>query len=281
MATVGGPLVEKLAAMKSITGGSAVRGALMAVLMALVGALLVTSCGVESSRPAPLAIDPTTTTSTAPLTRQNLESAEQESPSLFASAAQVADPQAPNASTPPPTTTPARSAPSPTTTVAIASTPSPTTTVPAEATTTTTVSPPATTTTSTTTSTTTTTLPAGYVSSGDESVFLSSINGTRSSSGVAALSRDSGLDSYARWWAEQMADAGGLSHSGRGGIGGSWTISAENVGTGGNVSMLYSTMVGSSGHLSNILDSRFSHVGIGVWIDGTGQMWTAHIFAGQ
>jgi uncharacterized protein YkwD len=150
----------------------------------------------------------------------------------------------------------------------------PTTTTPSDppSTTTTTVPPPA----------TTTTAPAGgYVSGGDESTFLSLINGTRSSAGVAAVSRDGGLDGYARWWAEQMAIAGGISHSGMGGIDGKWSISAENVGAGGTAQALYGVFTGSSGHLANITDGRYTHVGVGAWIDGTGILWTVHIFAAR
>ena len=149
-------------------------------------------------------------------------------------------------------------------------------------TTTTTVPPPATTTTTIPATTTTTTAPAGgYVSGGDESTFLSLINGTRSSAGVGAVSRDGGLDGYARWWAEQMALAGSISHSGMGGIDNSWTVSAENVGSGGTAQMLYGVFTGSSGHLANITNGGFTHVGIGAWIDETGLLWTVHIFAAK
>ena len=145
----------------------------------------------------------------------------------------------------------------------------PTTTVPP----TTTTIPP---------TTTTTTAPAGgYVSGGDESTFFSLINGTRSSAGVGALARDGGLDGYARWWAEQMALAGSISHSGMGGIDGSWTVSAENVGSGGTAQMLYGVFTGSSGHLANITDGQFTHVGVGAWIDEAGLLWTVHIFAAK
>jgi len=147
-----------------------------------------------------------------------------------------------------------------------------------DSTTTTTVPP----TTTTIPATTTTTAPAGgYVSGGDESTFFSLINGTRSSAGVGALSRDGGLDGYARWWAEQMALAGSISHSGMGGIDSSWTVSAENVGSGGTAQSLYGVFTGSSGHLANITDGGFTHVGIGAWIDETGLLWTVHIFAAR
>lgn len=161
--------------------------------------------------------------------------------------------------------------------------PPPTTVPPSDpsddATTTTTV--PATTTTTVPTTTTTTPPAGGYIASGDESTFFSLINGTRSSAGVGALARDGGLDGYARWWAEQMALAGSISHSGMGGIDSSWTVSAENVGSGGSAEMLYGVFTGSSGHLANITDGQFTHVGIGAWIDETGLLWTVHIFAAR
>lgn len=172
--------------------------------------------------------------------------------------------------TAPPTTAPPASDPGPTT---------PTTTVPPATTPTTTL--PSTTTTVPPTTTTTVAPASGYVSGGDESTFHSLINSTRSSAGVGAVSRDGGLDSYARWWAEQMALAGGISHSGMGGIDGSWTVSAENVGSGGTAQMLYNVFTGSSGHLGNITNGAFTHVGIGAWIDEIGQLWTVHIFAAK
>ncbi len=165
--------------------------------------------------------------------------------------------------------------------------PAPPTTAPpasdAEPTTPTTTVPPATTPTTTVPPTTTTTVApvSGYVSGGDESTFHSLINNTRSSAGVGTVSRDGGLDSYARWWAEQMALAGGISHSGMGGIDSSWTTSAENVGSGGTAQMLYNVFTGSSGHLGNITNGAFTHVGIGAWIDEIGQLWTVHIFAAK
>jgi uncharacterized protein YkwD len=35
--------------------------------------------------------------------------------------------------------------------------------------------------------------------------------------------------------------------------------------------------VDSSGHNTNML-GEYTHMGIGVWIDGNGTVWTAHVF---
>lgn len=309
--------------MKSLLGGEALRRALLAVLIAAVGALIFTTRGAESAPKAQamVAKAQAVTTTTTPDVRPSFKSpafvtvvvvdvpavtsttrdwrsigglvVTEDPDALLAHAdsqlhqlqgpinpavdgeliltGTAAEPilestdvatTAPPPDVPPPTYAPPSTTTPPATTPPSDPPPTPTTTVP----------PP----------TTTTTAPAGgYVSGGDESTFLSLINGTRSSAGVGALSRDGGLDGYARWWAEQMAIAGGISHSGMGGIDGKWTISAENVGAGGTAQDLYGLFVGSSGHLANITDGRYTHVGIGAWIDGTGMLWTVHIFAAQ
>lgn len=305
--------------MKSLLGGEALRRTLLAVLIAAVGALVITTRSVDpaqKSQAMVAKVQPVTTTTT-PDERPSFKSpafvtvvivdmpdvtattrdwrsigglvVTEDPDALLAHAvSQLHQLQGPinpaDDGELTLTSTPAESSLEPTEVVAPApppdvppptDAPPSTTTLPSD--------PPPTTTTTAPPPTTTTTAPAGgYVSGGDESTFLSLINSTRSSAGVGALSRDGGLDGYARWWAEQMAIAGGISHSGMGGIDGKWTISAENVGAGGsNAQGLYSVFTGSAGHLANITDGRYTHVGIGAWIDGAGMLWTVHIFAAQ
>lgn len=305
--------------MKSLLGGEALRRTLLAVLIAAVGALVITTRSVDPAQKSQAMVakaQPVTTTTT-PDERPSFKSpafvtvvivdmpdvtattrdwrsigglvVTEDPDALLAHAvSQLHQLQGPinpaDDGELTLTSTPAESSLEPTEVVAPA--PPPDVPPPTDAppsTTTPPSDPPPTTTTTAPPPTTTTTAPAGgYVSGGDESTFLSLINSTRSSAGVGALSRDGGLDGYARWWAEQMAIAGGISHSGMGGIDGKWTISAENVGAGGsNAQGLYSVFTGSAGHLANITDGRYTHVGIGAWIDGAGMLWTVHIFAAQ
>ncbi len=309
--------------MKSLLGGAALRGTLLAVLIAAVGAVSIATRSVEAAPksqsivakhqvashvavlvnvpPRPLISSDYVATALAaipiaPVTTRDWRSigglATTEDPDALLAMADSQlhqlqgpinlDSQESDESVTTVATTPVELTEAPD--AAAAPTP-PTTTPPAPPsdgdTTPTTVPPPATTTT-TVPATTTTTAPAGgYVSGGDESTFLALINGTRSSAGVGALSRDGGLDGYARWWAEQMALAGSISHSGMGGIDGSWTARAENVGSGGTAQMLYGVFTGSSGHFANITNGGFTHVGVGAWIDETGLLWTVHIFAAR
>jgi uncharacterized protein YkwD len=122
------------------------------------------------------------------------------------------------------------------------------------------------------------TLTAGF-NAAYEAEFAAKIDGLRSSKGLAGLARDGSLDAEARAWAQQMAERGDLSHSNISRFVPPWSAAAENVGRGGSVSSLFDALAGSSGHLSNMLGG-YTHVGIGVWVDGSGTLWTAHVFTG-
>jgi uncharacterized protein YkwD len=110
-----------------------------------------------------------------------------------------------------------------------------------------------------------------------ESQFASLINSYRSNNGLSGLSRDGSLDSRARSWSEQMAGAGGLSHSNVGSLLPPWSAAAENVGMGGSVSAIFDALAGSSGHKANMLGD-YTHYGVGVWVDSAGVIWTTHVF---
>lgn len=167
-----------------------------------------------------------------------------------------------------------------TTTITTTTTSAPTTTAPqsssngpskstTSSTSTTTTQPPA---------TTTTTQAGGFLPSA-ENEFASSINSYRSSNGLASLSRSGSLDSYARSWAQEMAAKGGITHSENlGSLLGQWDSVGENVGVGYSVGSLFSAFVDSPQHQSNIVGD-FTHMGIGVYQDGDGALWTTHVFA--
>jgi uncharacterized protein YkwD len=147
-------------------------------------------------------------------------------------------------------------------------------------------SSPATTTPPTTTPTTTppttsppTTAPSGgeYVASAEKE-FASRINSYRGSKGARSLSRNGSLDSYARAWAKKMASNGGLSHSNIGSLLDPWVSVGENIAVGGAVGGIFDALVASNGHRDNMLGD-FTHVGIGVWRDAQGALWTCHVFA--
>ena len=98
--------------------------------------------------------------------------------------------------------------------------------------------------------------------------------------GRPALTANGELNNYARWWAKYMADHDRFAHSDIGTLLDPWTIVGENIGAGGTVSGIFDALVNSSGHYNNMVESRFIAVGVGVYIDAAGTLWTAHVFAG-
>ncbi len=110
-----------------------------------------------------------------------------------------------------------------------------------------------------------------------EAEFFARINSFRASNGDPALIRHSSLDARARDWAKHVAAAGKLSHSNIADLLPPWTAAGENLAFGGEVSAVFSSLVNSSYHSTIMLDG-FTHVGVGVWVDGDGLIWTVHVF---
>ena len=148
--------------------------------------------------------------------------------------------------------------------------------------TTTTTAPVVTTAPPTTTTSTApaTTAAAGSFSAPAESDFLSKINALRSSVGVPGLAANAELNNYARWWAKQMADSGNFSHSDIASLLGPWSTVGENIGYGPSVTSVFNALVASTGHYNNMVDPRFTSVGVGAYVDSIGRIWTAHVFGG-
>ena len=137
--------------------------------------------------------------------------------------------------------------------------------------------------TTTTSATTSTTAPAPDPSgfrSDYENDFFGRINSLRSSNGAPALSRDGSLDSRARDWAKKMAESGSLQHSNLGSLVPPWQAAGENLGTGPSVSSIFDALAASGSHSSTMLGD-YTHVGVGVWVDSSGTLWTVHVFARQ
>lgn len=75
-----------------------------------------------------------------------------------------------------------------------------------------------------------------------------------------------------------MGQSGSLNHSNIGSLLGPWGGVGENVGVGGSVSVIFNALVGSSGHYQNMVGD-WTHMGVGVWRDAQGALWTCHVFA--
>ncbi|MFQ5556406.1 MAG: CAP domain-containing protein [Acidimicrobiales bacterium] len=129
---------------------------------------------------------------------------------------------------------------------------------------------------------TTTVAPAVTSDPGAASWFVSAVNDLRAGLGLAILARNGDLDARARSWAEQMAAGGVLGHSSNthGLVASGWATAGENVGVGGSADAVFSALVASSSHYDNMVNPAFTSVGVGVAVDASGAVWTAHLFAG-
>jgi hypothetical protein len=116
--------------------------------------------------------------------------------------------------------------------------------------------------------------------SGTEQGFLSEINASRASQGLAPLVMDGGLQAHARNHTAAMIAAGDIYHSSsaelKAAAGSGWTKLGENVGRGGSVSSLHQAFMNSAGHKKNILGD-YNYVGIGTESSG-GSLWVTVVF---
>lgn len=111
-----------------------------------------------------------------------------------------------------------------------------------------------------------------------ENQFVDVINQERTSRGLQPLATNADLVAGARHQADAIRDAGRLFHNPNlGSVTTGWTKLGENVGYGGSVSGLHAAFMNSTGHRANILDPAYTHVGVGVVVEGS-TIWVAQVF---
>jgi hypothetical protein len=110
------------------------------------------------------------------------------------------------------------------------------------------------------------------------SSILSAVNSARAGAGRRPLSLQSDLSAVAYRWSQHMAASGTLAHNP------SltrqvthWRWVGENVGYGPDWHAVEVAFMNSPGHRSNILDSDYSQIGIGVVIRGD-RVWVTQVF---
>lgn len=126
---------------------------------------------------------------------------------------------------------------------------------------------------------------------GERGAIGAMVNDFRAQNGVHTLGSDATLDQVAQGWAEWMASNQTLQHnpSYRSQIGGGWSASGENIvrNTGGasmSSSAITSWMVdwwkNSSVHRANMLNGKYTHVGVG-YAMGSGGPYAVLLFGGR
>lgn len=119
----------------------------------------------------------------------------------------------------------------------------------------------------------------------EEQSFLDRTNRVRSSQGVRTLAEHGTLTAKAEAWAQHMASTGKLAHSNlSSNLGGlRYTALGENVGMAGGTKdpwlAIHNAFVKSPGHYANIVNPKYTHMGIGVAVDRNGTVWVAEVFA--
>lgn len=111
-----------------------------------------------------------------------------------------------------------------------------------------------------------------------EHQFVDLINQERRQRGLSPLATNSDLVAGARFQADAIRDAGRLFHNpDLGSVTTGWTKLGENVGYGSTVSGLHVAFMNSPGHRANVLDPSYTHVGLGVVVEGS-RIWVAEVF---
>ncbi|KGM09989.1 hypothetical protein N869_10625 [Cellulomonas bogoriensis 69B4 = DSM 16987] len=123
---------------------------------------------------------------------------------------------------------------------------------------------------------------ADHAQAGPSEDLLALVNAARAEAGAGPLTLDPSMTQVATAWSGRMAEAGSISHNPdyAGQIPSGWSAAAENVAFNrpADVNRLHTQWMNSEGHRANILNPRFTHIGIGVVISG-GSAWGTQVFA--
>ena len=122
-----------------------------------------------------------------------------------------------------------------------------------------------------------------------ERSMVNKVNAARAAEGLPPLEVSSVLRSNARVHSADMADNNFFSHTSptRGTFaarvnasGISYSGAGENIAYNSSVSSAHSMLMGSSGHRANILNTDFTHIGIGIeWDESEGVFYITQWFA--
>lgn len=111
-----------------------------------------------------------------------------------------------------------------------------------------------------------------------EAAFFSHVNGVRASEGKPPLAHDTQASDVARAWSAEMARTNQLSHNPnlKSQVQG-WKMLGENVGTGSDVALVTQALENSPPHRANMVNSAFTHLGVGV-VEVGGTVWVTEVF---
>ena len=133
--------------------------------------------------------------------------------------------------------------------------------------------------------------PVAASQGGERGSLAGMVNSYRGSNGLSGLSRDGTLDQVAQNWAQWMASNQVLQHNPNyaSQIGGGWSRSGENIvrntgaqswSSGDITSWMFGWWQNSAPHRANILNTAYTHVGVG-YAMGSGGPYAVLLFGGR
>jgi len=122
--------------------------------------------------------------------------------------------------------------------------------------------------------------PAAPARADSASDLVGLVNNLRSGRGLGPLAFDPTLTQVAQHWSSQMAAAGKLSHNPglTSAVPAGWTLIGENVGEGGNLTVIFQALVADPAHLANMLDPAYNRTGVGIVVGRNGTLWVTQDF---
>lgn len=120
--------------------------------------------------------------------------------------------------------------------------------------------------------------PASGVLSSAESEMYKLVQGLRSANGAGGLKVSIGMSDVARDWSKRLPS--GFYHNSNVGsqIPSGWTAWGENIAYNSSVKAAFNALVKSPGHLANMINPIYTHVGIGIHVQG-GTVYVTQVFA--
>jgi uncharacterized protein YkwD len=117
----------------------------------------------------------------------------------------------------------------------------------------------------------------------NQSIVVGQINRARRARDRRAIATNGLMNQRAMKWAAHLRACQCLQHRAAPyGLTRGWCAAAENVGRsgdGGTLGGVHNAFMNSSGHRSNILNARWTDLGVGVARDRRGEYFVVHVFA--
>ena len=120
-----------------------------------------------------------------------------------------------------------------------------------------------------------------------EQCFLDEINQARADVGASPLAWAPDVEQYTRDHSVDMSGWGELIHSTGSQLGAAipsgWTSWGENIGWQSHPDLpdctaMHNAFMASTGHRNNLLNANFEFAATGTYVDGSGELWTTHVF---